>query len=244
LVDLLQHVVYPQRFGMITCNPPFLPVPSTEDGGLEGPAKTIPTKYGCFSNGGASGDSVLAEVLSLANRMLNDGGFAAIVSEFFFEEDHNTESFDANFLLKRLCSYWTRSHESSLGNALACRAILLTNEYPISATSYAARRADSEEEVIAWNRHLERVNIAACSPGFLYLQKYVVASTQSDNVWIHLAVPKSSHGSIWTPGNTFGVQCTQSAARKFFGMKSLRNPSSTEDDTRRRTRQTRLHADL
>jgi methylase of polypeptide subunit release factors len=226
LVDLLQDVICPQRFGMITCNPPFLPVPTTEDGGLEGRANAIPTKHGWFSNGGALGEAVLAEVLNLARSMLDDGGFAAIVSEFFFEEDHNAESFDANCLLKRLCSYWTRNHKSSLGSAPTCRAILLTNEYPISATSYATRRADSEEEVVAWNRHLERVNIAACSPGFLYLQKSVVASEQSDNVWTHLAIPKSSHGSIWTPGNTFGIQCTQSATRKFFGvslgMRSLR----------------------
>jgi methylase of polypeptide subunit release factors len=221
LVDLLQDVIGAQKFGMITCNPPFLPVPSANDGGRVGPVNAIPAKYGWFSNGGALGEAVLAQVLSLARSTLNDGGFAAIVSEFFFEEDHNAESFDANCLQKRLCSYWTRNRKSSVRNAPACRAILLTNEYPISATSYATRRADSVEEAIAWNRHLERVNIAACSPGFLYLQKSAVASAQSDNGWTHLAVPKSSHGSIWTPGNTLAVQCTQSATRKFFGMRSL-----------------------
>ena len=147
----------------------------------------------------------MAAILELSNELLRVDGYAAIVSEFFFQDIDDLKAEAMNILLERLGLYWTKSNTTFGGKAL-----LFTNEHPISTLTYAERRADSLQEATIWLRHLERERIAGCSPGLLYIQK------RSAPCWRHSIVPKSTEGSIWTPSNIEAMTFTQSRYRDFF----------------------------
>lgn len=223
LVDLLQNLA---EYGMLTANPPFLPVPEAASTGrtvgyvAEAITDEVVARHGLFSAGGSSGEAVLAAILVLSNTVLKAGGFAAIVSEFFFQNDEEESASAIDVLLCRLHSYWESNRERSCytDDAFSSKGILLTNEFPISASLYAERRADSAREAVVWKHHLDRENIATCSPGLLYVQKMTASSTRSEFLWTPVVVPKSVHGSIWTPSNPVGVQFTQAASRDVFDM--------------------------
>jgi SAM-dependent methyltransferase len=167
---------------LLLANPPFIPVPDDDEGVLK--------RYGLFSSGGADGEVVLMGILQLASRVLNkdERSLIGIVSEFM-----NPNSIE----LRR------RLHEWCPGTG-----ILLTNEFPVSAETYAARRADSEGEFAVWKQHLERLKITDVSPGLLFLQPRVGNSVDAGNIQLRL-VPKTDQGSIWTPWNEKAVEFTQ-----------------------------------
>lgn len=177
LVPLLKGIC--SQYQVVTANPPFLPVP---------PSIHV-NRHGLFSSGGPSGDAVLSAALTLANDVLEENGFVAVVSEFFFKKDHD---------LSRL--------NSLVGN----KGLLLTNQYPIAAAEYAKRRADSLQEFDLWMSHLAEQDIDTVSPGLLYIQKTSVSS------WNQVLVPKSSEGSIWTPCNPTAVRFTRKTAAQYF----------------------------
>ena len=204
----------PMGYDMVTANPPFLPVPSGDTGSTT--TDEIAARHGLFSAGGSSGEAVLAAILALSRQLLKPNGHAAVVSEFFFQKttmDRNS----SDILLERLRSYWSSAPLTAAG-ATCChsssRALLLTNQHPIAAQQYAERRADSPEEVAEWRKHLQREHMATCSPGLLYVTK--TTAVANDFVWNHVIVPKSNHGSIWTPSNPEGVQFTQTTCADFF----------------------------
>ena len=123
------------------------------------------------------------------------------MSEFFFTNDT-----DDSGLVQRLQTYWQTSGGDSTGKML-----LLTNQYPIHASIYAERRADSATEYELWKDHLQRNEIVSCSPGLLYVQQQDRPSS-----FFSLKVPKSAWGSIWTPSNPEAIQFTQHAAYQYF----------------------------
>jgi methylase of polypeptide subunit release factors len=251
---------------LIMANPPFLPVPP----------EIVQARHGLFSAGGPSGESVLASIVHLASQLLPENGYLAVVSEFFLQQedeednddddtddatndssniddaDHDDASKDessttvesvpststaATALLDRMKTWW---------GPVAGRGLLLTNQFPVSATTYAERRADSPHEERVWFQHLQDLDIAAASPGFLYIQKLTTAANK-DNKHLgdsvgenkndnendkdngvgdddddgvlelqHVKVPKSKWGSIWTPSNPAGVEFTQSVCPSVF----------------------------
>ena len=208
-------------YNMITANPPFLPVPSPSAASAINPTDTdaatnemIAARHGLFSAGGSSGEAVLAAILALSRRLLKPNGYVAIVSEFFFSPTTNDRN-SSDILLDRLKAYWSAPYSASCTtpSPASCKALLLTNQYPISAQLYAERRADSLNEVTMWVEHLRREHIASCSPGLLYIQK---TSEAQESVWHHVIVPKSERGSIWTPSNPDAVLLTQAASASFF----------------------------
>jgi hypothetical protein len=143
---------------------------------------------------------VLRGILKLASRVVkkkcfhgereNDGGARgggggriAIVSEFM-----NPNSLE---LRQRLQTWCPGMH-----------GVLLTNQVPVSAETYAARRADSDPEFEIWNKHLEHHGIHTVSPGLLFLRR-------GEGEIQHHLVLKTEHGSIWTPSNQAAVTYTQ-----------------------------------
>jgi hypothetical protein len=68
----------------------------------------------------------------------------------------------ASALMERMKTWW---------GPVPARGLLLTNQFPVSADTYAERRADSPHEQSVWLEHLQDLDIAAASPGFLYIQK-------------------------------------------------------------------------
>jgi len=72
----------------VLANPPFLPVPP----------ELAEQRHGLFSDGGTSGEVVLAATVKLAGQLLslnNDWGYLAIVSEFFLRNGHDARSTSA-----------------------------------------------------------------------------------------------------------------------------------------------------
>lgn len=229
--DLSQIRPSLKKFGTITSNPPFIPVPGTG----------MPLRYGLFSAGGHSGEIVLAAVLSLSEALLCDGGMAAIVSEFFFNDlQCGPGSAASRTLLVRLKAYWSNAATVHLTDTVdgadncsiakvAINGLLFTNAIPISAKVYADRRSDTPDEALVWNRHLYAQGIAACSPGLLFVRKPSMClsmknetSKESPNQpdigmdWEHYEVPKSSLGSIWTPGNVHSVRFIESQCSEYI----------------------------
>lgn len=166
-------------YQVVTVNPPFLPVPPSID----------VMRHGLFSAGGPSGEAVLKAVLLLVDDVLEENGFMAVVSEFFF----GSKPFD-------LMSFIGRG-----------KSLLLTNQYPISAVEYAKRRADSKQEFDLWLSHLAEQGIDSISPGLLYIQKLTNVLS-----WKNVHVPKSSQGSVWTPSNPSAVRFTRETANQYF----------------------------
>jgi len=189
-----------KMFDLLTANPPFLPVPSSVE----------KSRHGLFSAGGDSGELVLAATVRLASYVLRpQGGTLAIVSEFFLE-DHGS----SHALLERIQDWWRRPSDATRTSPYVTptmRGLLLTNEYPIDAETYAQRRSDSVKEVDIWKEHLERQNIAFASPGFFFARTGPPAKEGAANCELfHELVPKSSWGSIWTPSNEEALHFTRS----------------------------------
>ena len=142
---------------------------------------------------------------------------------------------------RRLQSYWVdgdspqevETDRDTLLPAESSKGLLMTNQFPISSTLYAERRADSIEEAIIWNDHLYRERIAACSPGLMYIQKtknFVPLGCgveEQNNSWTHASVPKTELGSIWTPSNNEAIAFTQLMSREFFNSGATRGASGS-----------------
>lgn len=186
----LIHLLNNEPFHIVTANPPFLPVP---------PA--LPRhRHGLFSAGGGTGEVVLASIVELASQVLSiQNGTLAIVSEFFLSL---TGSADA--LLQRI------EHWCSTGSP-GRRGLLLTNEEPIQARAYAERRSDSLDEFDVWMNHFASLSIGYASPGLLYI---CIDESVRDAVIVHVRVPKSKQGSIWSPGNWDAVEFTRRCFRE------------------------------
>lgn len=173
----------------IVSNPPFLPVPVHDS--------MISLRHGFFSSGGSDGERVLISVVRLASRVLKttDDASLAIVSEFMNPQ--------LNFG-SRLTSWW--------GSGGLAKAVLFINQFPVSATQYASRRADSLEEAYRWESHLEEEGIECVSPGFLFLKRDIKGGHVTDATAVELtvvAVPRTDTGSVWTPGNTGAIEFTR-----------------------------------
>lgn len=192
-------------FDVITANPPFLPVPPD-----------LVNLHGKFSDGGDSGEEALAAIVRVARRVLANDGILAIVSEFFLSSSSPLESnassdtssvpttttCTGDKLLERIQGWWWNSNGPDPSPASCCRGFLLTNEFPIDRETYATRRADSEEEFSCWIKHLERIDMTASSPGFLFIKKKICTTASSSSLTVHHAIaPRSSYGSLWTPSN-------------------------------------------
>jgi hypothetical protein len=191
-------------FGLVTANPPFLPVP---------PA--LSTRHGLFSDGGGSGEDVLDAAVRLAAQVLSDGGAAAVVSEFFFDPDRA--------ILDRIRGWWTSglgamNRRSSFETATA---LLLTNERPVSVETYAERRSGSPSEYEDWCDHLRSLGVTGASPGLLVLRRGgATTGSAMDRGGIavrHELVPQSRVGSLWTPSNPGATAFTRNAIRSAFG---------------------------
>jgi hypothetical protein len=205
----LPSLLQDRSVDLLLANPPFIPVPPHDDG--------IAHRYGMFSSGGPDGLVVVRAILQLAARVLRDDDHAtlAMVSEFgnpsvatatalllpVSRPDDNNDNDDNGDI-----DDWTRTRKTMTG-------LLCTNEMPVSAETYAARRADSEEEFGIWNNHLERMGIRTVSPGLLYLRRCQTRNRGGDstNSIPHYLVPKTAQGSIWTPSNEDAVECTSRA---------------------------------
>ena len=199
----------------IVSNPPFLPVPVLDD--------EISKRYGLFSSGGESGEIVLKRIVELACTSLvppssnkDESGILAVVSEFM-----NPQS---NFVNR--CQDWWNN--ATTGDA--AEGILLTNEISINADTYSERRADSQEEIQRWMKHLSNEGISHVSPGLLFMKKVssdkddestTVVEKKNDAVshsgrlkLFSYLVPHSDQGSIWTPTNDLARAFTKSTLEK------------------------------
>lgn len=203
LLDLLL-VDSEAAFDLVTANPPFLPVP---------PA--LAHRHGKFSDGGGSGEEVLRAIVQFARQvLLRPTGVLAVVSEFFLapRDNNNNKSptWTADSLIKRIESWWNEEKKGNMNreqeeSTADPTGFLVTNEFPIDQETYATRRADSLEEYNIWMKHLETINMAAASPGFLYIKS---ANPQGDSGVQHCVAPRSSYGSLWTPSNPDAVAFT------------------------------------
>lgn len=201
------------KFDMITANPPFLPV-LLED-------SILSSRYGLFSAGGSTGEEILAAILKLSVRLIRSRGFLAIVSEFFFHYASTTHN---DHLLKRLKSYCYIYVQEGTNKSSVSRGLLLTNQHPISSQVYAERRSDTMGQMYCWIDHFKRENIAACSPGLLYIQIFdttIDSQSTHSETWQHIIVPKFNTGSIWTPSNHNGERFTHLMSSEFFHMKEF-----------------------
>jgi tRNA1(Val) A37 N6-methylase TrmN6 len=156
---------------MILSNPPFLPVPIQDD--------NIAKRHGLYSSGGKSGEEVLRRVTEIAAECLAPDGTLAVVSEFMNPQ---------TTLSSRLSKWWQGPG----------KAVLITNEQAMDASTYSSRRADSMEEFERWLDHLSMEGISHISPGLLFIKK-IGGCTDFDVS--NLLVPKTIDGSIWTPTN-------------------------------------------
>eukprot|EP00557_Chaetoceros_sp_GSL56_P013686 CAMPEP_0176478836 /NCGR_PEP_ID=MMETSP0200_2-20121128/1401_1 /TAXON_ID=947934 /ORGANISM="Chaetoceros sp., Strain GSL56" /LENGTH=742 /DNA_ID=CAMNT_0017874805 /DNA_START=27 /DNA_END=2252 /DNA_ORIENTATION=- len=230
-------------FNLILANPPFIPTPPRcIDEERRCISEDISKRYGLFSSGGSSGEEVLQCIVSMSSRLLQkEHGLLAIVSEFMnpptadidttvsFNQD-SLQSRHSQFLYK-LRKWWEKGPSwlsvlpSSNENinevcandvgAVVARGLLFTNEVPISAETYAARRANNnQKEYLAWLHNLQTHGIQCVSPGLLYIQTIspqhtmMTANTPATtNAKLlldveHRLVPKCQElGSIWTPYN-------------------------------------------
>lgn len=186
---------------------------------------SIAQRYGLFSSGGGDGEVILQRIVELASRHLGPGGVLGIVSEFFVQyHDPDFERFSTwwqggasttNTSLSKSIQYEATTNNNNNNNCIPENdvAVLLLNEFPIDAATYAARRADNPSEETVWRAHLKSLNITSASPGMLYLQ----INTGNDLNLSVARVPKSNMGSVWTPSNRNAIEFTRNACRHFFG---------------------------
>jgi methylase of polypeptide subunit release factors len=162
-------------------------------------------------------------------------------SNFDLLPQHDALDRPADELLSRIESWWNNNQHdpkhdlssvvasSTTSIATTCsstraRGLLLTNEYPITADLYAERRADNAEEFAIWQRHLQSLEIGACSPGFFILQKMhpaVDGEVPASSCFAHQTVPQTSWGSLWTPSNPQAVAYTNRVLSDFFTRPNL-----------------------
>ena len=165
---------------MILANPPFLPVP-VED-------SDISKRHGLFSSGGASGEDILQRIVQLAAANLAPDGTLAIVSEFM--NPHST--------FEKGLQHWWGSRPA--------KGALFVNEQAMDTETYSMNRADSRIEFNTWLSHLKNQDITHVSPGFLFIQ----ASSECTGLSLEtVLVPKTEHGSIWTPSNVYTRKMTR-----------------------------------
>ena len=189
-----------ESFDMVLANPPFIPVPhSSKDGTIN---DAIDKRYGLFSSGGSSGEEVLRLIVSLSSKLLKpSGGFLGIVSEFM-----NPPSNEDDKELTRKIQLWWRGLELSDKSTSFGNGQLFTNEHPISAYTYAQRRADNKDELDEWLHHLKRFNISCVSPGLLFVGTDGQKPCRYHDLSLDSRiVPKTKFGSIWTPYNLDAV---------------------------------------
>eukprot|EP00538_Stauroneis_constricta_P001063 CAMPEP_0119573322 /NCGR_PEP_ID=MMETSP1352-20130426/45067_1 /TAXON_ID=265584 /ORGANISM="Stauroneis constricta, Strain CCMP1120" /LENGTH=293 /DNA_ID=CAMNT_0007623009 /DNA_START=113 /DNA_END=992 /DNA_ORIENTATION=- len=168
---------------LILANPPFLPVPT----GYE----TIAKRYGVYSSGGRSGESVLEATVKIAAQTLKPNGKLAVVTEFMNP---------GTMLLQRVKNWWNSATDERYDHP---NGVVFTNEVPIDDDVYAQRRSDDMNEYKIWKGHLEQEGIKEVSPGLLFVEKVL----GNDNLSLdHVKVPKTDQGSIWTPENRKAVQ--------------------------------------
>lgn len=173
---------------MILANPPFLPVPIHD--------LDIATRHGLFSSGGPSGEDVLQRIVELAAIHLVENGRLAVVSEFMNPRSANFE--------ERLRHWWGTTRFPATG-------VLFFNEECLDADTYARKRASSSKsDYTVWLEHLKEKDISHVSPGLVFVKK-ATSSTREDEcshpeddsfVMHSFAIPKTEHGSIWTPTNS------------------------------------------
>ena len=197
-------------FGLITANPPFLPVPPGID----------KARHSLFSSGGSSGETVLAAIVQLAPQYLLPGGYLTLVSEFFL----STATDPMGPLIKRMSLWWGDTYEG--------KGVLFTNEQPVSAETYAKRRAGENNlnDCDIWIEHLQSLEISACSPGLLVIRKEdpmapTIAASETatqaepgntDLFVVHELVPSSGFGSLWTPSNLIALTFVQKTLHKHY----------------------------
>ncbi len=177
-------------YDIILANPPFIPSPVSN---------SIQSRYGLFSLGGACGDDVLRSIICMSPSLLRpETGFLGIVSEFM-NPPNGHEGMDANNILCDIQKWWDDAN-LQCDKEKGMKGVLFTNEFPITASTYAARRADNEFEFELWLEHLQECNIHSISPGLFF------ARLSGDNkIFRSCLVPKSELGSIWTPFNVKAI---------------------------------------
>lgn len=95
-------------------------------------------------------------------------------------------------------------------NVLSAKGVLFTNEDALTASTYAARRTDNEDEYNLWNDHLNEISISSVSPGLLFLRTEADCPSPCREIQIHHSlVPKTEGGSIWTPHNILSIHHTK-----------------------------------
>lgn len=229
-------------FDIILANPPFIPVPPSQNINVQNDINVSPTmqvrnsimkRYGLFSSGGASGEDVLNSIMEMSSRLIRkNGGLLAIVSEFMNpppverETDASHDNDDHN-LLERMECWWNLEMMSSSDpreKTLARgKGILFTNQFPVSAATYATRRADNEAEFKVWFDHLQSKDIHSVSPGLMFVrtrdikhnnftpQKNGIEQGRYEQGYLslsHRIVPRTESGSVWTPSNVEAVDFT------------------------------------
>ena len=208
------------KFDVLLANPPFIPVPPKVSDkkvlsvyGSIGNAKNNTPIYGLFSSGGESGEECLQAIVQTAPNLLRKDALVAIVSEFMNPSTAEYTGLDPMFrkglIYSKLEKWWNH-----FGSSLAARGVLFTNEHAIPSATYAERRAipNDANDVKYWERHLNERGIHCVSPGLLFLRVLGSHETEIEALQIQpMLVPKSKHGSIWTPHNYEAVELTRSS---------------------------------
>ena len=209
-----------KRFDIFLANPPFIPTPNTvsDDAALSlrGPNSIANNSksYGLFSSGGASGEDCLCAIIQMAPRLLrSDGGLLGIVSEFMNPPLSDLDE-QKCLLLTKLEQWWEADHD------VAASGVLFTNEHPLPSQVYAQRRAltDDYDIISLWLNHLERYQIRHVSPGLLFV-KCQSRGSNPNNAGCKIEyrlVPKTKHGSVWTPQNFNAVEYTMKVLNDLY----------------------------
>jgi len=240
LLETLMCLVSPHEsqsaFDIILANPPFIPVPpsqhiNNQDGSNPNHmhlSDSITKRYGLFSSGGAGGEDVLQSIMIMSSTLIRkDGGLLAVVSEFMNPPTVNGE-IDALYhtddfkLLEKIERWWnlgsSNSYDSRDPTLAEGNGILFTNQYPVSAATYATRRADNKAEFGTWFHHMESEQIHSVSPGLMFVGMHDMERHLKDTKksrlgrgqlsLSHQIVPKTESGSIWTPSNMNAIAFT------------------------------------
>lgn len=210
-----QNILPNAPFDLVLANPPFIPTPKEDSD------SSISQRYGLFSSGGASGEEVLRSIVFISSRLLKKkNGLLAIVSEFMnppaLQQLSEVKKEIHSTLLDKLSNWWKGDSVERDANtssiAVQGRGILFTNEVPVPAMTYAARRADDEGEYEVWIQNMHSCSIHHVSPGQLYI-KTGQTCHQKDGMPLDLhseLVPRDKElGSIWTPYNYKAILCTK-----------------------------------
>jgi methylase of polypeptide subunit release factors len=153
---------------LVLANPPFIPTPpKVSDNRVlsiyGGETNVSIPMYGLFSSGGEDGEECLRAIVQMAPNLLNHDGLAAVVSEFMNPPAPDQSGLDPSLAKRSLCSkiqgWWSSScSQQPVG-------VLFTNEYAISSTTYAERRAipGDANDLDLWNTHLHQKGISSVS---------------------------------------------------------------------------------